>query len=132
MPGRNIDRLHLFVTTWNMGGVEKETFEATIKDKLPIWVPKGYDLYILGVQECCCLREMRQFVQDYLGGTENYTLFGAEIGDSTILHGHIAITVFARTKDVQSGACQVQQSAMNRVATGVSVRPIICRGGTCH
>ena len=54
------------------------------------------------------------------GGPDRYTLFGAEIGDSTILHGHIAITMFARTRDVLSGACQVQQSGVNCVATGVS------------
>ena len=67
MPGRNIDRLHLFVTTWNMGGVEKETFDTAFESMLPTWVPKGYDLYVIGLQECACLREMRQCLQDYLG-----------------------------------------------------------------
>lgn len=67
MPGRNIGRLNLFVTTWNMGGVEKESFEASIDAMLPTWVPKGHDLYIIGVQECACLREMRQGLHKYLG-----------------------------------------------------------------
>ena len=63
---------------------------------------------------------MLPFPAAIIGGTDRYLLFGAEIGDSTLLHGHIAITMFARTSDVLSGACQVQQSGVNHVATGVS------------
>lgn len=50
-----------------MGGVEKEVLEAGLPPLLPQWIPKGYDLYILGVQECQCLKELRKMIHAYLG-----------------------------------------------------------------
>lgn len=32
------------------------------------WLPWGYDLYVIGVQESACFREMRRSVHEYLGG----------------------------------------------------------------
>lgn len=47
-------------------------------------------------------------------------MYGREIGDTIILHGVIAITVFVRSSDVNKGAFQVQKGTVNRVASGVS------------
>lgn len=39
----------------------------TVPALLAQWLPWGYDLYVLGVQESACLREMRRSVHEYLG-----------------------------------------------------------------
>lgn len=156
------------------GGEEAEWVPAL----LARWLPWGYDLYVIGVQESACLREMRRSVHEYLGGwmcgweywmvdgnigcwiwgrvsfsvvyfgglkdsppslhqqptivlitpstggPEAYTFFGREIGDARVLHGLIAVTIFVRTRHVREGVFQVQQGAVNRVATGVNLGPM--------
>ena len=67
MANRRIESLHLFASTWNMGGVEKEVLEAGLPRLLPQWIPKVYDLYVLGVQECQCIKELRKMIHAYLG-----------------------------------------------------------------
>ncbi|EWM22143.1 endonuclease exonuclease phosphatase family protein [Nannochloropsis gaditana] len=116
----------MFVSTYNMGGI-------TLKDAidndglaavLPTWIPLDYDLYVIGVQECCIIREFRRAVHKHLGGPEAYVMVGKEIGDDRILHGFIALTIFARTQDVATGAVYVQEGAVDRVASGVSFGPM--------
>lgn len=58
------------------------------------------------------------------GGPEAYACFGREIGDARVLHGLIAVTIFVRARHVREGAFQVQQGAVNRVATGVNLGPM--------
>ena len=39
-------KMHLFVTTWNMGGVAEGMGTVVIPHLLPKWIPLGYDLYV--------------------------------------------------------------------------------------
>ena len=43
-----MDRVQLFVTTWNMGGVDREDVieEGVLDDCVVRWIPKDYDLYV--------------------------------------------------------------------------------------
>ena len=68
---------------------------------------------------CCCqvqelkgLKRFRSIVHTYLGGPDEYCMFGQEIGVVAGSHiadqlGWIAITIFARNEDVASGAFEV-------------------------
>lgn len=47
--------------------VEQEVEEEEVPALLAQWLPWGYDLYVIGVQESACLREMRRAVHEYLG-----------------------------------------------------------------
>lgn len=122
-PTRCIKTLDIFVSTWNMGGVDHQALETSgfVTSLLPQWLPPGYSLYVLGVQECQCLREFREGVQNYLGGGQNFVMFGDELGDDQFLHGFIAITLFVQASDVASGAFRVHRGAVNKVAAGVSL-----------
>ena len=42
--------------------------------------------------------DCRTALHERLGGQVNYTMFRTEIGDATVLHGEIALTLFARTR----------------------------------
>lgn len=46
-------------------------------------------------------------------------MFKNEIGDSVVLHGVIALTIFVRTADVQSGAFHRLDSPSSAVKMGV-------------
>ena len=122
-PTRRIKTLDIFVSTWNMGGVDQEALETSgfVTSLLPQWLPQGYSLYVLGVQECQCLREFREGVQNFLGGAEEFVMFGDELGDDQFLHGFIAITLFVQASDAASGAFRVHRGAVNKVAAGVSL-----------
>lgn len=50
-----------------------------------------------------------------------YRHFSTEIGDATILHGKIALLVFARAADLDSGALRRIGSQQGRVHNGVSL-----------
>jgi hypothetical protein len=39
------------------------------------WLPWGYDLYVIGVQESACLKEMRRAVHEYLGACLSACLY---------------------------------------------------------
>ena len=53
-----------------------------------------------------------------------YSMFGTEIGDDTILHGKIGLTIFARAADVSHGFFKINRATVNRVATGVQLGPM--------
>ena len=74
---------------------------------------------MVGVQESQCLKELKVLIHNYLGGPSSYTVFLRELGDAR-MHGVIAVVVFVRTAHVDSGAFEIQQSAADRVAAGVS------------
>ena len=46
----------LFVTTFNMGPVKDV---RGLGGQLGEWVPLGYDVYAIGLQECNCVDELR-------------------------------------------------------------------------
>jgi hypothetical protein len=73
------------------------------------------------VQESGCLQLFRETVHAYLGGPEAYTMFGDELGDDTILHGFIAVTLFVKTSDVAEGVFRVYKGAQNKVAAGMNL-----------
>jgi|MDTB01.1.fsa_nt_gb hypothetical protein len=101
----------IFVTTFNMG-------ECTLQDisNIEKWVPKDYDVYAIGVQECLVLPDLREYLLQFLGS--DYTMFTHEIGSNNTslgFHGMIALTVFARTVDVDSGRfCQEHIDEVNQ------------------
>ena len=41
---------------------------------------------------------IREALLQTLGGPEAYTMYTTEIGDATVLHGMIALTIFARSR----------------------------------
>lgn len=68
------------------------------------------------------LEELRQALHQHLGGPEHYTIFSDAVGSSMeALHGMIAITVFARTADVRSGAFRAMSAVTSRVRNGVNL-----------
>lgn len=122
-PNRQMKNVDFFATTWNMGGVDLEALEAGHfrEALLPQWLPPDFSLYVLGVQECQCLRQFRADVHSHLGGPEAFVMFGDELGDDQFLHGFIAITLFVRADDVATGAFHLHKGAVNKVAAGVSL-----------
>lgn len=95
---------------------------------LPRWLPKGQDLYVLGVQECACLPRLRELLKGYLNQESEagptYAMFKTEIGDDTLMHGFIALTIFVRAEDVASGAFRLHRAGVGGVATGVGLGPM--------
>lgn len=87
MSNRRIEPLHVYACTWNMGGVEKEVLEAGLPRLLPQWIPRGYDLYVLGVQECQCIKELRKMIHAYLGRWDGKS----ERGEGLTWHGSRSI-----------------------------------------
>ena len=59
----------------------------------------------------------------HAGGNRDYTIYRAEIGGGLALPGHIALTVFARTSDVASGALSLlSRKGVNRGMKVTGVR----------
>jgi len=109
----------LFVTTFNMGPIKDL---GGLGGRLEEWVPaSGFDLYVIGLQECHCVEEVRAALHEHVGGAAAYQMFAAEVGASTILYGSIALTVLARTADVASGAFAAVGAETSRVRNGVNL-----------
>lgn len=115
------------------------------------WVPPDYDVYCVGVQvsslqtpisssigppspsslihfspnttpqECAILQDLRTALHAHLGGPEHYTMFTAEIGAANLLFGTIALTVFARTREVESGAFARIDALAGSLRNGVNL-----------
>lgn len=129
MNGRR-QPLSLFVTTFNMG-------EGAISDEeLEKWIPRGYDLYVIGVQECLQLQDLRVQIRSHIEGQASlrvntsrsrfvrYAQFCREIGSTNTslgYHGYIAITVFVRQRDVMSGAFFMAPKAQQAMNCGKSL-----------
>jgi hypothetical protein len=109
----------LFVTTFNMGPIKDL---GGLGGRLEEWVPaSGYEIYVIGLQECHCVEEVRAALHEHVGGPAAYHMFEAEVGASTILYGSIALTVLARTADVASGAFAAVGAETSRVRNGVNL-----------
>lgn len=109
----------LFISTYNLA-------EKPLGDlgDLSRWIPAGYDLYAIGVQECMCLNELRDELWKYLGGHQAYRMFIAEIGSTNTalgFHGMIAVTIFARAADVDSGAFFMPESNATEIKKGADL-----------
>jgi len=92
LVGEVSDTLSLFVTTWNMAGISVPEASA-----LDAWLPYGFDLYVIALQECKKPSAMDKHVCEHLGGEEKYESFKTvEMGSSTML-------VFARQKFFKGG-----------------------------
>lgn len=55
------------------------------------------------------------------GGPSEYTMYGQEIGNTSLLHGMIALTIFAKTKDVESGAFNLVDAQVGKLSNGVNL-----------
>lgn len=108
----------VFTTTLNLGGVKDI---RKLGGSLDEWIPPDYDVYCVGVQECAILEDLRAALHAHLGGPEHYTMFTAEIGAATVLYGTIALTAFARTREVESGAFSRIDALAGRLRNGVNL-----------
>mmetsp|Transcript_43548 Transcript_43548/g.136603 ORF Transcript_43548/g.136603 Transcript_43548/m.136603 type:complete len:518 (-) Transcript_43548:28-1581(-) len=109
----------IYTVTFNLG-------EANLDEVRPLgaWLPRGHDVYIVCLQECMCLQELREAIQEHLGGPEKFSAFHNEIGSTNKrlgFHGYIALMVFARTEDVESGAFAPLQSLRDNVKQGANL-----------
>lgn len=48
-------------------------------------------------------------------------MYGRQIGATAILHGMIALTIFARTKEVENGAFRLLDSSIGKLHNGVDL-----------
>jgi len=125
------------------GAAEKTIFSSTFNvgesylnvSDVAAWVPLGFDVYAIGVQECLNLPELRLKLLSYLnsqgiGTDENkwnpddyeseYVMFTRELGSSHRelgFHGFIALTVFVRRSEMAQGHVVVEEYPLAGVAT---------------
>ena len=84
----------------------------------------GHDVYVIGVQECLCLPDLREALHNHLGGKSEYVMYAREIGSTNTalgFHGLIGMTVFAKTEDVDSGAFTDVEGANGEILRGVNL-----------
>ncbi|KAF1328399.1 Phosphatidylinositol 3, partial [Globisporangium splendens] len=116
----------LFVSTFNMGEGKLS------KAELLKWIPRGYDIYVIGVQECLHLSDTRKLIRQHLEGHLTPTgeaivpfrQFRRQIGSTNTslgYHGHIAITVFIKAEDVESGAFYMPPAGQQEIHCGKSL-----------
>ncbi|KAG7387745.1 hypothetical protein PHYPSEUDO_013750 [Phytophthora pseudosyringae] len=122
---------NIFVSTFNMG-------EARLTPaQLDKWIPLGHDIYVIGLQECLHLVNTRSLIRQHLEGgrprpaasgaarrASKFHQFNREIGSKNTslgYHGHIAITVFIRSSDVDNGAFYMPPVVQQEVNVGKSL-----------
>ncbi|KAG7396589.1 hypothetical protein PHYBOEH_002051, partial [Phytophthora boehmeriae] len=122
---------NIFVSTFNMG-------EARLTPaQLEKWVPRGHDIYVIGLQECLHLANTRSLLRQHLEGgrprpaassparrASKFHQFNREIGSKNTslgYHGHIAITVFIKSSDVEDGAFYMPPEVQQEVNVGKSL-----------
>lgn len=104
--------LHACVVTWNMAEQEPGGLEVLFK--------KGKELYVLGVQECMHIEEIRARVEDAIGG-KDYTFYSRKIGQTTTevgYHGYIGVLAWVRNDVVQSDGFEARDMAMGQCFRG--------------
>ncbi|ETV81313.1 hypothetical protein, variant [Aphanomyces astaci] len=108
----------IFASTFNMA-------EGAVPppEQLERWIPKGHDIYVIGVQECIDLRTMRHVMASHLQriNGKTYIEYGREIGRTETLlgyHGFIAITVYVAADDVHAGHFHMHLDATSKVNRG--------------
>lgn len=80
-------KMSIFSTTFNVG-------EAPVTDGIGEWILKGHDVYVIGVQECLDLDQLRESIHTHLGGASEYKMYKSEIGSNqTSLGFHGTTTV---------------------------------------
>jgi hypothetical protein len=112
----DVRNVTIFTTTLNVGECVPEQLGKG-EGWLGEWIPRGYDIYVVALQEVLQLEELRKMILQHLGGKENYVMFGQELGQKhTALgyHGYIALTVWARAADVQTGAFAMEQDVVRQ------------------
>mmetsp|Transcript_12130 Transcript_12130/g.18320 ORF Transcript_12130/g.18320 Transcript_12130/m.18320 type:complete len:1126 (+) Transcript_12130:138-3515(+) len=110
----------IFVSSYNLG----EAPFSELSEGLAEWLVEGHDIYAIGVQECMCVEEFREAMHTHLGGPEKFIMHTCEIGSNNTrlgFHGFIALTVFVRTEDINSGAIKMTESSANDVASGTDL-----------
>ncbi|EQC35949.1 hypothetical protein, variant [Saprolegnia diclina VS20] len=115
------DRVSIYASTFNMAEGAVPTRAA-----LAAWIPRGHDVYVIGLQECLALDETRSELLTHLETTNNqrYTAYHREIGSKqTTLgyHGYIAIAVYVATSDVECGRFEMFLDGMSKVHRGKSL-----------
>lgn len=115
---RRPKKLPLFVSTFNMG---EQNVRAS---ELASWIPLGYQIYVIGVQECMDLADLQTKIHHHLvvGSQCKFVYYSREIGKrATALgyHGYIAITVFVRESAVVDGRFQMPNRSTNKSAQEV-------------
>jgi hypothetical protein len=113
--------------------------ECDVPANLHQWLPRGKDLYVIGLQECMHMEDMRAAIVKHLNSRpEGHDTFtgGRHRDDEYVIakggeraigstattlgfHGHIALTLFVRSSLQQSGVFEVPEVA--RTAQEVSV-----------
>ncbi|KAH9128060.1 hypothetical protein LEN26_007286 [Aphanomyces euteiches] len=111
----------IFASTFNMaeGAVPSE-------DEFEKWIPRGHDVYVIGLQECLNLQPMRQTMVSHLKKINGkvFVEYGREIGRKETklgYHGFIAITVYVASEEVQAGHFQMHLEAISKVNRGTNL-----------
>ena len=110
----------IFVSTFNLGEAPVHNFVPSLSD----WIPKGHDIYVIGLQECIDLLEMRQAIHHHIGGSQIFTIHTVEIGSTNTAigyHGYIALTVFIKNHDMENGYIRLSESSSDELATGANL-----------
>lgn len=107
----------VFISSFDMNG-------GPVPLNLESWIPKGYDMYAIAVQQCNCLDELITRIKSYLecvNSPMTYTTFSAHVGSNSCT---IAQLIFAKTTDVELGNFHVNsmRSGTSRGAVGMPVR----------
>ncbi|KAF0688273.1 Aste57867_20143 [Aphanomyces stellatus] len=115
------DGISIFASTFNMA-------EGALPsvDEIAKWIPQGHTIYLIGLQECLNLAEMRKAIAAYLEAVhgKSFVEYGREIGRTETkmgYHGLIAVTVYVCVDDVQAGLFYMHQDAPSKVNRGVNL-----------
>ncbi|CAK4685969.1 unnamed protein product [Aphanomyces euteiches] len=106
----------IFATTFNMG-------ECPVPADLAQWIPYGHDIYVIGVQECLHLGDLRAMMKAYLerGMRTPFAEYTREIGSTNTMlgyHGYIAITIYVAEYDIASGHFYMPMPSKSEVNCG--------------
>ncbi|ETV95575.1 hypothetical protein, variant [Aphanomyces invadans] len=119
--GNGGDSISIFASTFNMA-------EGAVppNDQLSQWIPKGKDVYVIGVQECLDLRSMRKAMAAHIQRINGkpFIEYGREIGRTEKVlgfHGFIAITVYVASADVHAGHFYMHLEGSSKVNRGVNL-----------
>ncbi|OQR81634.1 hypothetical protein THRCLA_11553 [Thraustotheca clavata] len=121
MPFEHCDHVLVFASTFNMA-------EGAVPSKpsLASWIPSGRDIYVIGLQECLVLDEVRAAILKHLQAVngKSYTEYKREIGRRHTklgYHGFIAISVYVPSSEVESGHFEMHMESSSKVHRGKSL-----------
>lgn len=110
----------VFITTLNMGEAALDSVYGDVKD----WIVQGHDIYAIGLQECIEMNGLRDLILNHLGGPSRYAMYTTSIGSGNTslgYHGYIALTVFVKMSEIESGFVYAIKPAMDTAATGTDL-----------